>query len=63
VGFGRHELGCVTVTPAKQAAEMEYLQCDSDTSDGKDVRLVEAMSVLAVNRICSYMHNGRPGTD
>jgi hypothetical protein len=55
--------GCATVTPAKQAEEMEHLQCDSDTSDGKDVRLVESMSVLAVNPVYSYVHNGRTGTD
>ena len=54
---------CATVTPAKQAEEMEHLQCDRDTSDGKDVRLVDSMSVLAVNPVYSYMHNGRTGTD
>ncbi len=54
---------CATVTPATQAKEMEHLQCDSDTSNGKDVRLVESMIVLAVNPVYSYMHNGRTGTD
>ena len=54
---------CATVTPATQAEEMEHLQCDSDTSNGKDMKLVESMSVLAVNPVYSYMHNGRTGTD
>jgi hypothetical protein len=54
---------CATLTPAKQAEEMERLQCDRDTSNGKDVRLAESMSVLAVNPVYSYMHNGRTGTD
>ena len=51
------------MTLAKQAEEIGHLQCHSDTSKGRDVRLVEPMSVLAVNPVCSYAHNGRPGTD